>query len=234
MPPPLDGYGGRWGLSALSRVPRGLAVFGPALHEALGWRFGAAALLWRSPRFHRRDGMQPAQVAPLLAPLWDVCPLPVCRGGAPTPQSWTCAPQRRVLLIEGWDGEEVDSGGHWVGVTHDSTIRCLSWGDRPLATPPDLYAAAGAVPASIPRRYTPCGMRRCPPRGCPRSPRSTSTPAWGMTPQRGRRAWQQRPHGAGRLSRAVTQVCAARADVRRGHRDPPPPCPTVPQPRKAW
>ena len=92
-------------------------------------------------------------VAPVPAPLWDLGPIPVRRGGAATPQAWTSAPQRRALLIEGWDGEEEESGGHWVGVTQDGTVRCLSRGDKPLATPPDLYAAAGAVPASIPRVY---------------------------------------------------------------------------------
>ena len=46
-------------------------------------------------------------------------PVVVCRGGATTPKAWTSAPQRGVLLIEGWDSEEEGSGGHWVGVTHD-------------------------------------------------------------------------------------------------------------------
>ena len=97
--------------------------------------------------------MQPSLVAPLLAPLWDPGPLPVRRGGAATPQAWTSAPQRRVLLIEGWDSEAEGSGGHWVGVTHDGTVKCLSRGDRSLAAPPDLHAATGAVLASIPRVY---------------------------------------------------------------------------------
>ena len=92
-------------------------------------------------------------MAPLLALLWDLGPLPVRRGGAATPQAWTSAPQRRALLIEGWEGEEEESGGHWVGVTHDGTARCLSRGETPLAMPPDLYAAASAVLASIPRVY---------------------------------------------------------------------------------
>ena len=82
----------RWGLSALQRVPQGLAVSGPVLHEALGWRYGAAAPLWRSPRLHWREGAQLSQVAPLLAPLWDLGPLPVRRAGAAAPQTWTSAP----------------------------------------------------------------------------------------------------------------------------------------------
>ena len=68
-------------------------------------------------------------------------------------QAWASAPQRRALLVEGWDEELEESGGHWVGVTHNGTIRCLSRGNRPLATPPDQYAAAGVVLASTPRVY---------------------------------------------------------------------------------
>ena len=126
---------------------------GPALHEALGWRYGAAAPLWRSPRLHWREGTQPSVVAPLLAPLWDLGPLPVRRAGAAAPQAWTSAPQHRVLLVEGWDDEAEGSGGHWVGITHGGTVRCLLRGDRPLAPPQDPLAAAGAVLASIPRVY---------------------------------------------------------------------------------
>ena len=80
-----------------------------ALHEALGWRYGAAAQLWRSPRLHWRDGTQPALVTPLLAAVRDLGPLPVRRGGAATPQSWTTAPRRWVLVIEGWDSKEEGS-----------------------------------------------------------------------------------------------------------------------------
>ena len=111
------------------------------------------APLWRSPRLHWSKGMLPAHVAPLLAPLWDLGALPVRRSGASTPQAWASAPQRRALLVEGWDGEARESGGHWVGVTHDGTVRCLSRGNRPLARPPDQYAVAGAVLASTPRVY---------------------------------------------------------------------------------
>ena len=141
------------GLSALQRVPQGLAVSGPVLHEALSWRNGVSAPLWRSPHLHWDEGVQPDMVAPLLAPLWDQGPLPVRRGGAPTPQAWTRAPQRRVLLIEGQDDVAEGSGGRCVGVTHDGTLLCLLRGNRSLAMPPDQYAAACAVLTSIPRVY---------------------------------------------------------------------------------
>ena len=59
----------RWGVLALYRVPQGLAVLGPTLHEALSWRYGAAAPLGGSPRLHWGNGAQPSLVAALLAPL---------------------------------------------------------------------------------------------------------------------------------------------------------------------
>ena len=62
----------RLGLPTLRCVPQGLAVSGPAPHEALGWRYGQAAPLWRSPRLHWREGAHLPHVAPLLAPLWDL------------------------------------------------------------------------------------------------------------------------------------------------------------------
>ena len=170
----------RWGLSPLQRIPHGLAVSGPTLREAFGWRYGAAAPLWRSPRLHWRDGAQPSLVAPLLAPLWGLGPLPVRRAGAATLQAWASAPQRRVLLVEGWDDEAEGSGGHWVGVTHGGTVKCLSRGDRSLAAPPDPHAAAGAVVASIPRVYA-VWYAVMPVPGS-RRPHSTSTPARGTTP----------------------------------------------------
>ena len=58
-----------------------------------------------------------------------------------------------MLLIEGRDSEDEGFRGHSVGVTHDGTVRCLSRGDRSLATPPDQHAATGAVLASIPKVY---------------------------------------------------------------------------------
>ena len=139
----------RWGLSPLNCVPQGLAVWGPALNEALGWRYGPAAPLWRSPRLHWWDGVQLSQVAPLLAPLWDLGPLPARRAGPAARRPWIDAPQRRVLLVEGWDDEAEGFWGHWVGITHGGSIRCLLRGDRPLAPPRDPHAAAAAVLASI-------------------------------------------------------------------------------------
>ena len=155
MLPPLDGHGRepQVGVVDPAGVPQGLAVSGPALHEALGWRYGRAAALWRPPRLHWREGVQLSHVAPLLALLCDQGPLHVRRAGAAAPRPWTNAPQRRVLLVEGWDHEAEGSGGHWVGITHVGTIRCLLRGDRPLAPPRDPHAAAVAVLASISRVF---------------------------------------------------------------------------------
>ena len=147
----------RWGLSALQRVPQGLAVSGPTLHEALSWRYGAEAPLWRSPRLHWRDGAQPSLVAPLLAFLWDLGPLPVRHAGAATPQAWASAPQRRVLMVEGWDDEAEGSGAiGWVSPTAASS------GASPGATGPSprprtrMRPPARCWPPS--RGCTPCGM----------------------------------------------------------------------------
>ena len=69
----------------------------------------------------------------------------------------------------------VKSGGHWVGVTHDGSILCLSRGNQPLAMPPGQYAAGVAVLASI-SGYTMYGMLGCLPRGRPCCLCSISTP----------------------------------------------------------
>ena len=91
----------RLGLSPVNCVPQGLAISGPALDEALGWRYGPAAPLLRSPRLDWSEGVNISRVAPLLAPLWDLGPLPTRRAGAAAPQPWIDAPQRQALLVEG-------------------------------------------------------------------------------------------------------------------------------------
>ena len=97
--------------------------------------------------------MQPSLFPPLLGPLWDLGPLPVRRAKAAALQAWAGASQRRVLLVKRWDDEAEGSVGHWVGVTHSGTVRCLLRGDGSRAAPPDPHAAAGAVLASILRVY---------------------------------------------------------------------------------
>ena len=209
----------RWGLSALQRVPQGLAVSGPALHKALGWRYGAAAPLWRSPRLHWRDGAQPSLVAPLLAPLWDLGPLPVRRGGAATPQAWTSAPQRRVLLIERWDSEEEGSGGHWVGV-HNGRPVPLPGQRVPRRAPGPACGhrrGAGLDPEGV--RPVVCGVAR--PGVAPAAPAAPVPRRRGRHHHvgvargpRARAGVAAAPQGAGRFSRALTQVCGHRAAVR--------------------
>ena len=211
--PPMDGHGRapRWGPSALQRVPQGLAVWGPALHKALGWRYGAAAPLWQSPRLHWGEGAQPSLVAPLLTPLWDLGPLPVRHAAAAAPQAWASAPQCRVLLVEGWDNDAEGSGGHWVGVTHGGTVRCLLRGDRSLAAPQDALAAAGAVLASIPRVYA-VWYAVTPAPGSPHAPRCTGTPAQGTTPTLGCGSWSAHSCRRGGSAAGCTP-CSTRPDL---------------------
>ena len=71
------------------------------------------------------------------------------------------------------------------GVTQSGTIRCLSRGDRSLAAPLYQHAAAGAVLASNSRVYA-VWYAVMPAPSRPSYPRSTSTPAQGTTPPRGR------------------------------------------------
>ena len=97
--------------------------------------------------------MQISRVAPVLAPLWDQGPLLARRAGAAAPRPWVDAPQRRVLLVEGWDDAAEGSGGQWVGITHGGSVMCLLRGVRPLAPPRYPRAAAAAVLASTPRVY---------------------------------------------------------------------------------
>ena len=129
--------------------------------------------------------MQITRVAPLLAPLWHMGPLPARRAGAAAPQPWVDAPMCRVLLVEGWDDEAEGTGAHWVGITHDGSVQCVLRAVRPLAPPRDARAAAAAVLASTPRVYALC-YAMLPAPGAPQSPRST--PARRATPTLGRGA----------------------------------------------
>ena len=103
---------------------------------------------------------------------------------------WASAPRGQVLLVEGWDDDAEGSGGHWLSITHNGAVRCLLQGDRPLALPRDVVAAAGAVLASIPRVYAvwyvvtpappPSPSNPAPPRGpglAPRGVGATAQPA---------------------------------------------------------
>ena len=157
--PQLDGHGrGRWmGAVTPQRVPQGVAVSWPALHEAL-MRPSTGAMA-RQPR----SGGCPASTGGMArSPLWwPPCwhpfgtwvPSLSAAAEPPSQRPRPAPPQGRVLLIDGWNNEAECCGGHWVGVTHGGTIRCLSRGDKSLAVPPDLHAASGAVLASIPRVY---------------------------------------------------------------------------------
>ena len=184
------------------------------------------------PRLHWSEGTLPAQVAPLLAPLWDLGPLPVRRGGASAPQAWASAPQRRALLVEGWDDVAEESGGHWVGVTHDGTIRFLSRGHRPLATLPDQYAVASVVLASIPRVYA-VWYAVLPAPGAPPQPPQHQYPPRRTTPLR--KCGSQPASSCGRGGNAAgCRSSFTRPDP--GVRAPasvplpPPPCPPPPPP----
>ena len=74
---------------------------GPVPHEALSWRYGTAAPIWRSTRLQWSEGTLPDRVATLLAPLWDFRPLPPWWGLHP--RGLDQRPQRRALVVEGWD-----------------------------------------------------------------------------------------------------------------------------------
>ena len=76
--------------------------------------------------------------------------------------------------------------GHWVGITHGGSIRCLLWGDRPLALPRDPHAAAAAMLASILRVYavwyavlpSPEAPQPPPQHKYPRAEGDAHAPAW--------------------------------------------------------
>ena len=128
------------------------------------------------------EGVRPDMVAPLLAPLWDLGPLPVRCGGAPTPQAWVCAPQHRTLLVEGWDDLAEGSGGHQVGVTRNGTS-CGATGPWPC---PQTRMQWPARCCTRSPGCMPCGVRYCLPQGSPSFTRNTSTPARGRKPPRRR------------------------------------------------
>ena len=94
--PPLDGHGRAPQMGAVSPTAR--SPSDPALHEALSWRYGVAAPLWRPPRLHWRKGAQPFLVVPLLVPLWDLGPLP--SAGCPWSRGGTT--RRRAPEAIGW------------------------------------------------------------------------------------------------------------------------------------
>ena len=77
------GADSQWVVSALQRVPIGPAIPGATIHEAYCLRYGNGAPLWQSPRLHWGQEVEPDEVAPLSAPLWDLGPLPVRRRNAP-------------------------------------------------------------------------------------------------------------------------------------------------------
>ena len=184
MLPPLDGHGRGPQVGAVDPTarPPGPGSVGPRAPRGprLAVWPGSYALAVPPPPLEGGRVALPGR-PPAGAPLG---PLPVRRARAAAPQAWTSAPQRRVLLVEGWDDEAEGSVGHWVGITHGGTIRCLLRGNRPLAPPRDPLAAAGAVLASIPRVFAvwyammpapeapqPPSQHRDPPRGG-RRPRS--------------------------------------------------------------
>ena len=128
-----------------------------------------------------------------------------------------------MLVIEWWDEEAEDSGGHWVGVTHGGTVRCLSRGDRSLAAPRDPHVSAGAVVASILRVHAVwCVVMPPPPSPgvAPAAPAAPVPPRWGLRqcasvargPRTPWRVWAA-PQGVGHFSRALTQLCCHWAAV---------------------
>ena len=102
-----------WGLSAMQRVPPHLAVSGPALHEFPSCRYGAVAPL--SPPPPPLEGGRatlpgrPRVSAPLVA---GYPPRPPRRSRCSA--GLASAPQRLVLLVEGWD-DEAEGSGPWGG-----------------------------------------------------------------------------------------------------------------------
>ena len=122
-------------------------------------------------------------------------PGPPRRAAAPRP--WIDAPQRRVLLVEGWDDEAEGSGSHWVGITDGGSVRCLLRGVMPLARDP--RAAAAALMAST-RRLCAVWYAVLPAPGATQPP--LQHPWGGTTPTLGRgsrsvSSWQRGGSAAG-------------------------------------
>ena len=135
------------GLSALQRVPQGRAVSGPALHEALGWRYGLAATLSRSPASIGGRARSSPRSPPVGAPLGPGSPPRPprqCRYPAGLDQHFPApgAPGRGV----GRRGRKIRGplGGH-----HRRRHHYMP----PPGRHRDLLAAAGAVLASVPRVF---------------------------------------------------------------------------------
>ena len=159
----------RWGLPTLQCVPQGLAVSGPALQGALGWRYGQAAPLWRSPRLRWREGTQLSQVAPLLAPLGDQ---------GPVGDTHPMAPGAPCLVVPPLDQEYPALGAAIQGRRAAAPVRRVVRG----AASPGGATAAPAAPV-LPRggRRPRSGVARGPrarggvaaaPRGAGRVPRA--------------------------------------------------------------
>ena len=153
MLPPLDGHGrGPYGgLSALQRVPRGPAVSGPALHEALSRRYGVAAPLWRSPRLHWRRHAALLGRPPVGAPLGPGSPpRPPPRRLGPALPSAVCSwsrggtTRRRAHGAIGWVSPTAAPSSAFFGATGPSPR------PRTRSRPP-----ARCWPPS--RACTPCG-----------------------------------------------------------------------------
>ena len=203
----------RLGLSPLNCVPQGLAISSPALHEALGWRYGRAAPLWRSAGLHWREGVRISRVAPLLAPLWDVPPPPPgpAEPGQPPRSPGSTRPSAGRSWSKGGATRPRAPGAiGWVSpTTAPSSASCGASGPRPTqgrarsggrgaglhpmgvclvvrnaASP----GSAAAAPTAPPRR------ERHPGSGVARDPRARGGVA-------------AAPRGAGRVRNALTQVC---------------------------
>ena len=107
--------------------------------------------------------------------------------------------------MEGWGDEAEGSGGHWVGITHGGSVRCLLLRPVPPTGPgpsprPGTRAQRRPRCWPAPHRCMPCGTRCCQPREHRSNPHST--PAQRATPTLGRgsrsaSSWQRGGGAAG-------------------------------------